>query len=193
MNDAPFSSPIEEEKRFLRQVMRRRLAALDPGVRRADSHRLVAGIAALEVWREARRVALFAPTSTEPDIDLLWHESRLAGKECAYPVVTGKELHLFRVDSLESLRPVSPWNLREPLSAADARRTPGEMDLILVPGLAFDGEGRRLGRGGGYYDRLLALRANGRTALVGVGFGFQRLDKLPLASHDVRLDAVVFP
>ena len=192
MKDVPSSLHVEEAKHSLRKAMRQRLAALDPGARQAGSHRLVARMLALEVWREARRVVLFAPTSTEPDLDLFWQEEHLVGKECAYPVVVGKELHLFRVDNRESLRPAPPWNLREPLPTADARRTLAEMDLVLVPGLAFDGGGGRLGRGGGFYDRLLALRRDGHPILLGVGFGFQRLDHLPLASHDVRLDAVVF-
>jgi 5-formyltetrahydrofolate cyclo-ligase len=65
-----------------------------------------------------------------------------------------------------------------------------QLDLIVVPGLAFTAEGNRLGRGAGFYDRFLAgIPAN--TVKVGVCFEFQRVSEVPQESHDVKMDAVV--
>lgn len=64
------------------------------------------------------------------------------------------------------------------------------IDLIAVPGLGFDAEGRRLGQGGGYYDRLLADPRR-RAVTVGVGFACQIIDRVPVDGHDVALDVVV--
>ncbi len=64
----------------------------------------------------------------------------------------------------------------------------GELDLIIVPGLAFDNDGGRLGYGGGYYDTFLSDYSN--ALKVGVGFNKQLVDKVPLEEHDVRLDSV---
>jgi 5-formyltetrahydrofolate cyclo-ligase len=66
-------------------------------------------------------------------------------------------------------------------------------DLVLVPGLAFDREGGRLGRGGGYYDRALAVGrgAELRPLLIGVGFSYQLVERVPMGELDVRLDGVV--
>ncbi len=192
MNFEGASSALNEEKAVLRAQMRRRLASLDADRRNAASRRLVAALAALPVWRRARVVLLFAPTETEPDLDLLWQGGLLAGKTCYYPLVCGRDLALQRVGGLEDLRPVPPWNLREPSVEADEQISINDVDVALVPGLAFDSQGGRLGRGGGYYDRLLAPRAAGRVFTVGVGFEFQRVDYLPLAAHDAKLDAVLF-
>ena len=66
--------------------------------------------------------------------------------------------------------------------------------MLLVPGLAFDGQGRRLGYGGGYYDetvRRLRGRGTGRGFLVGVGFDFQLIDHCPAGEGDVTIDCVV--
>ena len=67
----------------------------------------------------------------------------------------------------------------------------GEIDLLLIPGLAFDVRGGRLGRGGGYYDRLLATRAGGGAVAIGVCFEFQRVNRLPLAPHDALVDGII--
>ena len=63
-------------------------------------------------------------------------------------------------------------------------------DLVLAPGVAFDAAGRRLGRGGGHYDRALAAAPAGVVAL-GVGFDFQRIDEVPVEAEDVPVDAVL--
>jgi 5-formyltetrahydrofolate cyclo-ligase len=65
-----------------------------------------------------------------------------------------------------------------------------ELDLVVVPGVAFDAEGRRLGRGGGYYDATLALLPRG-AARLGVAFEIQVVPAVPEEPHDVRLDGVV--
>jgi len=76
----------------------------------------------------------------------------------------------------------------EPLAAAEAH----EPKILLVPLLAFDGQGHRLGYGGGYYDRsLAALRARGHVLAIGVAYAGQERAKLPHARHDQRLDMVV--
>lgn len=182
---------IQEKKHVLRGVMRRRLAVLAPASRLSHSEELVRRLIALPQWQNARRILLFAPTASEPDIDLLWHGGFLDGKECVYPIVVGRELILQRVDALEALRPVLPWNLREPVPDPRVQVTLDTVDLMLVPALAFDGSGGRLGRGGGFYDRLLATRREHRPATIGVGFAFQQIDPWPLAAHDESLDGVV--
>ncbi len=66
----------------------------------------------------------------------------------------------------------------------------GDVDLVLVPGLAFDPNGNRLGRGKGYYDRLLS-QSSSRTALVALAFEEQILERLPVEPHDVKMDYIV--
>jgi 5-formyltetrahydrofolate cyclo-ligase len=176
-------------KNAWRAVQRERLAQLGREERRARSERLLARLIGLPEWQAARRVLLFAPLPLEPDLDLLWSGGALAGKECAYPRVAGMKMHLLAVRSLADLQPTR-WGLREPPSEGSAGIALDEFDLVLVPGLAFDGNGGRLGRGGGFYDRLLAGKRPVTRAL-GVAFAFQIVPELPLAPHDVVMDAVI--
>jgi 5-formyltetrahydrofolate cyclo-ligase len=191
LDEATAERAIEQEKHALRSTIRQRLAELDAVARRASGERLVARLTALPVWCHARSVLLFAPMSSEPDVDQLWHGDHLENKMGVYPAVSGQGLLLFRVHKLEDLRRVPPWNLRQPVPDPDKQVAIGAVDLILVPGLAFDMRGGRLGRGGGFYDRLLETRDPKRTVALGVCFEFQRVEHLPLAPHDALLDGVV--
>ena len=167
------------------------MAGLPVAERAERSREIVRRIVELPAWRGSSRVLLFAPLPAEPDLDLLWGGGALIGKRCAYPRVEGAALRLYYVQGLEELEPTR-WGLREPPPRAAREAALADCDLVLVPGLAFDAAGGRLGRGGGFYDRLLATRDPARTRLVGVGFACQPVgDVLPLAAHDVRLDEIV--
>ena len=181
-------SALFEQKNALRTLMRQELARLTPGERRERSVRLVAQLAAQPAWETARRVLLFAPLPVEPDIDLLWLSDALEDKECAYPRVAGPAIRLYIVGHVEELEPTR-WGLREPVPVAAREADIGDFDVVLVPGLAFDQSGGRLGRGGGFYDRLLAERGP-RSVVVGIGFDFQRMPELPRAPHDALMDYV---
>ncbi len=188
----PGQSAAKDE---VRARMRARLAELLPAERRERSARLLARLQALSAWRTARSVLLFAPLSVEPDLDLLWEmvaeESgapALAEKRCLFPRMDGRRLVVCAVRSPAELVPVR-WGLREP--AAEVPRVAlAEVDLALVPGLAFTASGSRLGRGGGFYDRLLS-EAGFRAETVGIGFDFQLLPALPLEAHDAAVGVVL--
>jgi 5,10-methenyltetrahydrofolate synthetase len=134
----PLLTEVSAAKQASRARQRARLARLAPDERRARSANLVAHLVQLPVWQAARRVLLFAPLAGEPDLDLLWLGPGLAGKQCAYPRATGHgQMHLRVVRRLEELQPTR-WGLREPpLEGADPV-TLEDLDLVLVPGLAFD-------------------------------------------------------
>ncbi len=180
-----------EEKNVLRAAMRQRLGELASDERAERSRRIVQCVVELPAWREASRVLLFAPLPVEPDLDLLWRGDALEGKEAAYPRVEGVTMRLYYVNGLDELEPTR-WGLREPSPRAAREAALDDFGVVLVPALAFDAAGGRLGRGGGFYDRLLAGRNPVKTRLVGVGFSFQQVGgALPLAAHDVKLDEIV--
>ena len=178
-----------EEKNALRAEARARLAALDPAEHRERSRQLFARLREMPALRYARRALLFAPLPSEPNIDLLWTVGSVADKQCAYPRVEGMAVRLYYVRGLAELEPTR-WGLREPPQLAAREADVKDFNVILVPGLAFDARGARLGRGGGFYDRLLAGRGP-RTTVIGCCFAFQRAAKLlPTAPHDVPMDFV---
>jgi 5-formyltetrahydrofolate cyclo-ligase len=93
------------------------------------------------------------------------------------------------VKEISELKP-SRWNLREPDALPENVAPLEAVDLLLVPGVAFTRDGRRLGRGGGFYDRLLAEPAL-RAVKIGICFAPQLVTELPVDPHDRAVDFVV--
>lgn len=165
----------------------RALPLLAAEERTQRSKEICDAIVADEAWREARKVGLFAPQATEPDIELLWEEA--STRTFCYPRVRDRELDFLRVVDRAALFP-GRWNLREPVFDPQQIVDVAELDVILVPGLAFTCTGERLGRGEGYYDRLLGRREL-RAVKIGVCFAAQLVEELPTEAHDQRLDRVI--
>jgi 5-formyltetrahydrofolate cyclo-ligase len=181
-----------EEKRALRRVMR----AQREGVAAAERGRMgqAAGQAllALPELQAARVFSAYVPTRGEVDVSFMVAERVAAGATVVYPRVVVEQPRLrFHVVVGETPLVVGAFGILEP--PADAPEIPAEaIDVVLVPGLAFDRQGRRLGYGGGYYDELAQrLRAHGRGFLVGLGYGFQLVDRCPAGDDDVTLDCIV--
>src|SRR5581483_5751191 len=143
-------------KSQLRRTIREKLDELSPEVLAEKSARICEAILALEEWRNAKTVCLFASHTHEPHIDSLFKKAD--GKIVCYPRVVGDTLEMIRVSDISELK-LSRWNLREPEYSRDKLVPIESIDLVLVPGVAFSKTGGRLGRGGGFYDRLLAKRA----------------------------------
>ena len=140
-------------------------------------------------WRKATIVAGYVSLGDEADVAPLLGQLAGQGVDLVLPAVAGRDA------ALEFRR----WKPEDPLeSGLFATQHPGETaeratpDLLLVPLLAYDLEGGRLGYGGGYYDRTLeALRAAGPVTAVGIGYAAQRMDGLPRETHDQPLDWIV--
>jgi len=107
-------------------------------------------------------------------------------KKVYLPVVKGDDLELVRFEGVESMKPESTYGILEPTS--NEKVEIGSIDLVVVPGVAFDKKCNRMGRGKGYYDRLLSESV---AAKVGVAFNFQTIDEVPVESHDIKLDMVI--
>ncbi|MEO1224926.1 MAG: 5-formyltetrahydrofolate cyclo-ligase [Pseudomonadota bacterium] len=134
-------------------------------------------------------ISAYWPMGSEIDVRPLCRRLREAGALTALPVVVERDKPLAfgcwddRTELVEG-----PYGTHQP-SAASPHVVP---DILIVPLLAFDAYGSRLGYGGGYYDRTLAaLRAERSVLAVGVAFDDQRVDRLTVGNHDARLDKVV--
>jgi 5-formyltetrahydrofolate cyclo-ligase len=182
---------IQEAKQALRNRVSARLKRMGPGERAAASARARALLAAQPLWRAAQWVLFFAPLPGELDVWPLLAQALAAGKRVALPrfVPENRAYEARLIRNPESDLQVGHFGIREPASRCAPLPATG-LDLILVPGVAFDLHGRRLGRGKGYYDHLLGTL---RGTTCGVAFDEQLVDEVPVAPHDVRLDCVLTP
>ncbi len=132
-------------------------------------------------------LALYSPIRNEVFTEEVFHQARGLGKRVVYPRVQGDAMAFFEVADHDELQPGN-FGVLEP--GGDQPVPIEELDLLLVPGVAFDLAGHRLGYGKGFYDRLLHRRAL-HCRLVGFCFEFQLLPVLPAEPHDVRMDLLV--
>lgn len=180
---------IEREKAALRARVRAALQAMSEPERREGSA-VVCRHLRERVLPVARTLLFYAPLPGEVDVWPVLEEALVSGLTVALPrfdAATGR----YEARVLGSAADVvaGSFGIREPLACCPKLEPPCA-DWILVPGLAFDVQGGRLGRGKGYYDRLL-LEIRGTRC--GVAFEQQVLPGLPGDPHDVRMDALVTP
>jgi len=171
--------------------MRSQLQALSAEQKILAARSIRTKLVDLPVWISAKSVLLFAPLRDEPDVWPLAELGLQAGKQIALPRFVAEsatyEAALLSHPA-EDVRP-GKFGILEPsplCRVADPKR----LDLVLVPGLAFDWHGYRLGRGKGFYDRLLAT-VSSRTC--GVAFDIQLISALAIEPHDVRLNCILTP
>jgi 5-formyltetrahydrofolate cyclo-ligase len=179
-------------KAELRKRMRGLRKALPASACAERSARIVARLGALEPVARARSVALFWPIEERHEVDLRELDARLRerGVRIAYPGVDPETNAMtFRfVANPEAMR-VEGLGFREP-PADMPEAAPGELDVVIVPALAADPRGHRIGYGAGYYDRMLP-RVPAPAVSAAVIFDFQLLAEVPTTEGDVAVDWVV--
>lgn len=176
------------DKPELRRMVRERLRAMAPEAC-AEQSRLACGRFILsDVFLRANSLLLYMPLGGELDVRRILEAARGGGKEVALPRFlpeTGNYGAFFIGDKPLVL---GPFGVFEP--AGDRPAPLNRLDLIVVPGLGFDLRGRRLGRGKGFYDRLLSEAAGVKC---GICFEEQLLPEIPVEPHDVGVDFLAMP
>ncbi len=181
MSDNP-----KKEKARLRRLAERRRAGLTASEALALSRRIQAHLLASPLWTGSRRIHCYVSCGGEVDTLELIQHGLTQDREVWVPRLEGREMRSVRLRKLSDLVP-SKLGIPEPPGDSETPE-PTEFDLILVPCIAFDTQGHRLGRGWGCYDRFLA-RHGGRR--IGLAFACQIASALPAADHDVRLDGIM--
>lgn len=184
---------LKARKAALRAKVRSQIAVLSPAARASASVSVCRQLLESHAWQSATAVLLFAPLEDEPNIWPLVSAGLAAKKVVGLPAFdasTGIYLSR-RVLDLNRDVVVGKFGIREPLNSC-AELDLEEFDLILVPGVAFDRSGRRLGRGRGYYDQWLAKFPNARK-LCGVAFAEQVVEQVPGDARDVTMGILLTP
>jgi 5-formyltetrahydrofolate cyclo-ligase len=188
--------PEELIRRRVKTELRKRLrgvrAALPAEACAARSAKIVASLEAHPALRAARSVALFWPIVERHEVDLrpLDASLRARGARVAYPAIDPESrVMTFRfVDDPSSLEELG-FGFREP-SVTSLEATRGDLDVVIVPAIAVDPTGHRIGYGAGYYDRTL-VRFAPPAVTIAVAYDFQLVAEVPFADHDVRVASIV--
>ena len=144
-------------------------------------------ILSMPIYQSAHTILLYSPLPDEVDVSPIINDAYRNGKTVLLPKVVGEDLELRIYKGVESLER-GAFGILEPMGEVfDDFDT---VDVAIIPGMAFDKANHRLGRGKGYYDRLLPRLTNAYK--IGVCFPFQYLDEIPSETHDVVMDEVVY-
>jgi 5-formyltetrahydrofolate cyclo-ligase len=190
----PGTTPEEAAalKRLAKEELRKRVAALRraiPAEARAErAARMCERLTELDAFREARTIAAYMPLRFEIAPTIAMERALELGKTVVLPRVDPNThtIALHRYQAGDELVE-SGFMVREPLATAPVV-APLDVDVVLVPGLAFDAAGMRLGYGQGFYDRLLLHM---RALRIGLAYDFQLLVEVPSFPHDLPVDCVV--
>jgi 5-formyltetrahydrofolate cyclo-ligase len=183
----------EAAKAALRAAMLGRRQALSPEAVATASAAVTARVLALPQWEPAREILAYLPVRGEVDTRPLLERALEQGKRLLAPRCRENDPGRLDLGCLTCLDEAVPGRFGIPEPPAASCRPPDTFapQLILVPGLAFDRAGTRLGFGGGYYDRLLALPMAAGAYVVGLCHAFQFVTKLPAAAWDRPMHAVI--
>ena len=173
-------------KQEVRQEIRSRKVACSLQERAALSSEVIAKLEATPLWKQAHTVLLYRSLPDEVATEDLILRACEQGKRVLLPVVIGDDLELREYRGEDSLSE-GAFHILEPQGCAFTNFE--AIDLAIIPGVAFTADGRRLGRGRGYYDRLLARLVD--VCKIGICWPFQLLEQLPSEAHDIGMDAVV--
>jgi len=184
MSEGSLLKKNEIRKKLLKQ--RRRLS---PSKKKKHEIQMLSFLQTWEIFNEACIIHIFLPILDEPETRKIIEFSWKSGKQIVVPCVLPNKPELFhsRLNSFEDLRP-GALGVLEPSPEQRIAFTPDRFDLVIVPGVAFDRLGGRLGYGKGYYDRFLDQTLAFRLALA---FDFQLLQSVPTETHDVPMDGIL--
>jgi len=160
-------------------------------VRKVKDAAIAGRLLSLDKFADARTVLFYASFRSEAATGEIIRKALDMGKTVLLPRVFAEEaaLRLFEIKSTNELRP-GYMGIPEPDALEERLMDIGEVDLVVVPGAAFDERGFRLGYGKGYYDRLLAVEGR-RPYLVALAYEEQMLASIPAEAHDIGVDVVV--
>lgn len=176
-------------KKELREEINSYLKELLPLELDSMSRKVTDCITSEQLWRESSEILIFLSFGKELETKYIIEKALDEGKKVAVPRVYGKEMKFHYLNSLSDKLETSSWGIREPLATSEHWAPGTDQTLMVTPGLAFGLNGERLGRGGGFYDRFLS-RYKDRLVTVGICFEEQIRSDIPVAPHDILLNAL---
>ncbi|XP_053982052.1 5-formyltetrahydrofolate cyclo-ligase [Hylaeus volcanicus] len=185
-------------KLLLRKKMKIVIEQLNFEEKHRQSKKVFEKLCALPQFQESRRISLYLSTKDEIDTIVILKHAFKTKKEVFVPRYNGKQMEMVKLLSMEDYEqlPLTKWNIKQP-KADEPRENAletGGLDLILLPGVAFSVNGKRLGHGMGYYDKFLKscfMKQQQKPHLIAVAFNEQIQTDIPTSENDVIIDLVL--
>ena len=196
---------VSEEKKRIRREMKQAREKLSPEQISSFSKILADRLLATDAYRRARTIYVYLSYSKEVRTEKIIRKALEDGKRVAAPKICGREMVFYRIKGLEGLEK-NALGIPEPADCSEP--VTDEQALVVVPGLAFDRQGSRIGYGGGYYDRYFAGNKRGKNCppdhpardqqggngglfFAALCYDFQLVDRLPADERDITMDLVI--
>ena len=176
-------------KRRIREKILSRRDKEPEDLRKKKSRRIREKLFSLKEFKKAHTILFYYSKGSEVETREMMEEALWEGKRILLPKVRGREIYLGELKDLEKDVKKGSFGILEPKETY-RKTTPREIDLVILPGIVFDLKGRRIGYGKGYYDRF--LKKFPRTIpLIGLAYGFQVVNSLPVKRHDRRVGKII--
>ena len=179
------SNKMRREKNKVRELLVQKRRIMLAADRAEWSEQILQQLEKMQCFREAKTILIYYPVQNEVDVLPLVKRYKKE-KTILFPVSHrhGMTVHPYAGNEMMHR---GKFGIPEPTTPAYE----GDIDLVIVPAVAFDEKGRRLGRGGGYYDRFIKKQTH--ATLIGVGYDFQLIEEVPAARHDQRVHRIILP
>lgn len=176
---------LHRAKQRMRELLIQKRRMLSAEERTAQSELILSQLEKMTVFREAKTVLLYYPKNNEVDVLPLFKRYK-RDKVLLLPVTHRNGMTANPYEGNDKMH-------RGKVGIPEPTTPPfeGNIDVIIVPAVAFDKEGNRLGRGGGYYDRFLKKQTH--ATIIGVGYDFQLVDEVPVRKHDQKMHRIILP
>lgn len=176
---------LHRAKQSLRELLIQKRRMMSAEERAAQSALILSQLEKMTVFQEAKTVLLYYPKNNEVDVLPLFKRYK-RDKVLLLPVTHRRGMTANPYEGNDKMH-------RGKVGIPEPTTPPyeGEIDLIIVPAVAFDKQGNRLGRGGGYYDRFLKKQSH--ATFIGVGYDFQLVDEVPVRQHDQKMHRIILP
>ncbi|MBE5881140.1 MAG: 5-formyltetrahydrofolate cyclo-ligase [Lachnospiraceae bacterium] len=179
-----------ETKKQIRKDMLAKRETLSAHERLEMSSEIISRLKQLPEFLQAKQILIFAGYGSEPDTLPFIEECVAGGKKVFCPVVLGDEMEFFEITDTEQLR-TGYKGIPEPEPSEERRYRAQEKDLMILPGVAFDFSGNRIGYGKGFYDRYLAKSFSGEMTAIAFSFQILEKERIPAEATDRTVHCIV--
>lgn len=179
-----------KEKKEIRKIIDMRRKALSRDTKKTFDEEIFNKVIQSDEYKKAKTIFIYASFEGEVDTHRIIKHALGNGKYICVPKILSKKegMKAVKIDSFKELK-LSPYKILEPENfnkAIDEK----EIDLILMPGVAFDRKGGRVGYGGGFYDRFLD-KIKKDAFKIALAYDFQILEEVPMSEHDKKIDGII--